>query len=325
MRGAFLTVTGVVLVLVTLRDAWHTVFHPNASGQLERVVARELWGAARRCGARHHVLALAGPAALTTVIVLWILGLGLGWALVWAPYVPAQLHFEGIVADPRRAPWDALYLSFRTLRTLGGGDVAPASEWTRLVELLESFIGFGIVTAAITWLLSTFPILARRRTLARDVHALLDAIELHREGGLRGVRSSTLDRLSERIAQVTNDLGQSPVLYYFHDANERSALDAVLPALALLARAATARRPLSLAALQLQQALAGLAGVLREDVGLEGADTDAILDAYARDHRRSPRYVPELTALWRRAASERPLRPPVRDTTFRSGGVERRD
>lgn len=325
MQGAFLTVTGLVLACITLRDAWHTVFHPNASGELERVVARGLWAAGRRWGVRHGVLALAGPVALSAVIVLWILGLGLGWALVWAPHVPAQLHFEGVAADPRRAPWDALYLSFRTLRTLGGGEIAPASESTRLLALVESFIGFGIVTAAVTWLLGTFPLLARRRALARDVHALLDAIELHREGGLRGVRSSTLDRLSERIAKVTGDLEQSPVLYYFHDATERSALDAVLPALALLARAAASRRPLSLAALQLQQALGGLAAVLRDDVGLEGADTAAILDAYARDHRRSPRYVPELTALWRSAASERPLRPPVRDTRFKSGGAERRE
>lgn len=59
-----------------------------------------------------------------------------------------------------------------TLTTLGYGDVTPVSDWLRLLAPLEAAVSFALLTAGVAWLMSIYPILARRRALAHEVTLL---------------------------------------------------------------------------------------------------------------------------------------------------------
>ena len=61
---------------------------------------------------------------------------------------------------------DALSFSLVTLSTLGYGDVSPSHGLLRLAAPLEALLGLGLLTASVSWLLSIFPVLSRRRALA---------------------------------------------------------------------------------------------------------------------------------------------------------------
>ena len=115
-------------------------------------------------------MALAGPWILICIIALWALGLSVGWALLIWPYLPEGFHFSSGLDSAQNARFaDALYFSLVTMVTLGYGDIVPHTAWLRLLVPLEALIGFVLMTASISWILSLYPVLARRRHLAREV------------------------------------------------------------------------------------------------------------------------------------------------------------
>lgn len=75
---------GVVLVVVALRDVFHTLWHPSGEGVLSGALTRVLWAGARRRGRRAG--ALVGPVTVVATIVVWVALLVLGFALVHWPF-----------------------------------------------------------------------------------------------------------------------------------------------------------------------------------------------------------------------------------------------
>src|SRR3982751_6479784 len=93
----------------------------------------------------------------------------------------------GSGVDPSHPFVDSFYMSMATLSTVGFGDVAPATIALRLITPLEALLGFGLLTASISWLLSIYPVLSRRRSLAYEINLLTDSkrlIELDEAEGL---------------------------------------------------------------------------------------------------------------------------------------------
>ena len=52
------------------------------------------------------------------------------------------------------------------------GDGAPLTTRLRILAPLQALVGFANFTAAISWLFSIYPALARRRHLAREISLL---------------------------------------------------------------------------------------------------------------------------------------------------------
>lgn len=102
----------------------------------------------------------------------------------------------------------------------------------RLLALLEAAVGFALLTAGVAWLMSIYPILARRRALAHEVTLLRDTSQqtgidvLHRDSQLA---EGTLADLTTRLIQVRGDLMLMPGAYYFHNRDESGALEHSLP------------------------------------------------------------------------------------------------
>ena len=285
---------GVALIAIALRDIFHELFHPGGNGTVSHWVIRIVW----RCFqslARDwpSTLQLAGPTALLAVIASWALLLAIGWALVYLPQLPGQFLLATGLDPARQGGFiEALYVSVVTLSTLGYGDFTPNSSWLRLLAPLEALIGFALLTAAISWVISLYPVLSRRRSFAHEVNLLREA---ESESGVAVVTqedaADVLRTLASRLVTLRGDLMQFPVSYYFHPSDERSALPSVMPYVIDLAdRGQAAERPESvrLAAAVLSRATEDFAQTVADSfLHIRGDSATEVMRAYAADHQRS--------------------------------------
>jgi len=158
-----------------LRDAFEALFHPDGRMALSRAVMRGYWWLFHLVGAhRPRLFALAGPAMLLTILMLWAALLAIGWAFVLWPHFPDGFRFADELGPDagQRGLVDALYMSLVTLGTIGYGHISPASDLLRLLVPLEALVGFALLTASVSWLLTVYPALSRRRSLAYEITLL---------------------------------------------------------------------------------------------------------------------------------------------------------
>lgn len=286
--GVISALVGALLIMTALRDIFHELFNPGASSRLSHAITRGVWAGCRRTTRRGRAILVAGPLSLILIILSWVALLILGWALVIWPQLPEGFSLASGL-DPRRNESfiDALYLSTTTLTTLGYGDIAPGSEWLRILLPFEALLGFVLLTASITWVLSVYPVVNRRRALARSISLIRRA---HGERfGQEEVDAHTLEYLALELIRVEGDLRRFPVTYFFYERDERMGLAAVLPELLQLLEhcAETRLRSVQGRAHILRSALEDFCQALvdvRFGRRLSNSDLEGVLGAYARDH-----------------------------------------
>lgn len=294
MSTAIPVVAGVVVILVIIRDVFHTLFHPSSRGALSSQTIRIMWGAFRAVSRRRtERLSLAGPVSLLAVIALWTIAITLGWALVLWPLLPEGfLYDSGLEPEDNAGFRDAIYLSMVTLATLGYGDITPQDTWLRILAPLEAMLGFGIITAAISWILSVNPILSRRRRLAREVALLHEKSHwatMVEADDSEGTLTPVLLSLTEQVISARTDYEHAPITYYFHQSDRSAAMDVALPRLAMMADAASRHTSgaVRMQAEMLRSAVHDLTAHIGADyLDLPDADVETILDAYADDQLR---------------------------------------
>jgi hypothetical protein len=281
------TVAGVSLVGLAARDAFEALFHPDGRMLVSRAVMRGWWRVLRH---RPSALPLAGPLSLLTILACWLVLLVCGWALVLWPHFPERFAFAPGAEGNTLV--DAVYISIVTLSTIGYGDVVPAADSLRLLVPLEALLGFGLLTAAVSWLLSVYPALSRRRSLAYEIWLLRAA--LGSAGGIvqREGRSAEqlFGELLSRLVAVERDLVTLPLTYYFAERDERFSLPGVMPWLLELAERGTGDDVPTRTQLRARMLRAAIDDFARTTAGRfrvdgAGATTAELLAAYARDHR----------------------------------------
>src|SRR4051794_7396541 len=283
-----LTVAAVLIVALALRDVFDTLFHESGRAVLSRLLMRGVWRVFRRLGGRRW-LSLAGPIALIVVVVSWATMLVVGWALLLMPHMPESFAFGDAPRSGRVI--ESLYLSLTTLTTVGFGDIAPAEGWLRLVTPLEALIGFGLLTASVSWLLSIYPLLSRRRSLAYEIYLLTEA-EAKTGKPLTEMDATAAEglysELTSRLVSVERDMVTFPVAYYFAEADPRFALPAAMPPLLRLAEAGRAdgvAEPVRLRATMLRDAIEDFAHTAADRFhGSAAESVEELLDDYAQDH-----------------------------------------
>lgn len=141
-----------------------------------------------------------------------------GFTLILLPLVPDGASYAS--GSPRGAPVvDSLYLSAISASTLGLGDVVIQDPSWRWLAPLEGFLGFGVVTAAITWLTQIYPALSRRRSLSLDVWSRLAD---EKQGSLPP--EAVLRSWAASLAGVTVDLVQNTETFWFREKDPRLSL-----------------------------------------------------------------------------------------------------
>jgi hypothetical protein len=281
-----ISVAGLGVIVVVVRDMFHTLWHPSGRGSLSQSTTRSVWRLSGR--GRRRARLLAGPLAMVAVVAAWTLLVVLGWALVYGPHLPEGFVYSTVLEPGRRGgPLDAVYLSLVTTATLGFGDIVPRADWLRLVTPLQAVVGFGLLTAAVSWVLQVYPALSRRRVLALRL-AMLDRADAARSiPGLEAATASAiLHDLASELARIRVDLTQYGATYYFAESDRSASLAAATEHALRLARAAATsdRADVRLAATVLTCALDDLAHVLDSQFLHVGGTVDDVLAAFSADH-----------------------------------------
>ncbi|MGY1771323.1 potassium channel family protein [Blastococcus sp. SYSU D00813] len=283
--GWVVTAVGAVLVLVVLRDIFHTIWHPSGSGGLSDALMRGVW---RVVGRRRTSGTLSGPLAMVAVVLAWVVLLVAGWALVYWPHLPEGFVYgTGLVPSSRAALGDAVYLSTVTLATLGFGDIVPVTGWLRAAVPVQALVGFGLLTAAVSWILQVYPALTRRRALAVRL-SLLRRVDTP---GLVADRRSALAPLllhdvAAALAQSRVDLTQYNETYYFRDGDPDASLPAMLGVALYLSEQArcSPEADTRYAGGLLAAAVGDYLRVVDEEFLHLGSEVQALASAYAADH-----------------------------------------
>ncbi len=293
MLDAIVSVVGAAIILVVMRDIVHELFHPETSGSISRVVMLGVWRIMRRVARRHRrALFDAGPLMLIAVAGVWTVLLGVGWALIYWPRLPADFHVAGGLTGPASHGFlSALYVSMSTLTTIGASDLTPRVGALRLIYTAEGLVGLVMITAWITWVLSIYPVIAERRAFTREVMTLRQA-EPRPGTAVREAPVETsadvLRTLTEQVIRIGSQLQQSRVTYYFQNEDPNVALAEQLPWALSYAHAAeergtepAIRRHGVLLRTAIEQLLTQIGA---EFLGLPDAPPGRIIMALAEDH-----------------------------------------
>jgi hypothetical protein len=213
-------IVGLSMKGLAFWDVFHTLFHPAGRGAISDFLARGVWTIFRTIAKRRHqAIVLAGPVAILTIISVWATLLVVGDALIfWKFIAKCFVMASGMDIKQHTSFFDALNISLGGLITLSG-DFNSNSRILRLMMGMEGVFGFGLLTASVSWLLSVYPVLERRRSMSHEVTLLHKAEEL--EGiDVRSLPEQELQTLllglTQQVSTIRNDLSQFPITYYFH-------------------------------------------------------------------------------------------------------------
>jgi hypothetical protein len=283
-------VVGSLLVAVVVRDVFHTLFHPIGHGSIAPQVMKFVWWLLRLFPSDRRIASLTGPLGIALVVLTWGAIAVTGWALLYFAQMPDGFAY-GSELNPagRNNMFDSLYISLVTIGTLGFGDIVPTSPFLRVIVPLEALFGFMLLTAAVSWVLQIYPALHRRRVLALQLSTLREARRAEPTVGIDGVPTDVLTGLANAVVEARNDFTQYGATYYFRDLEADASLAASLEyATQLAAEAAGSKHPQTrLAGALVTTAVESLAELLNQEfLRLEG-DAEAVIRAYAADHRHT--------------------------------------
>jgi hypothetical protein len=293
MRTALMTAAGVVILVFTMRDVVHELFHPEMTGSMSRWVMHAVWKVFRAMGRiRRGAMLHAGPAVLIGVALTWAGLIVVGWALIYLPHLPRGfLAAPGLPHSERRGFFTAIYISIASVTTLSSGDLTPQTDALRYCTTIEALVGLVVFTAWITWVLSIYPVVAERRAFCREVLFLREVYpDPDRCIGERPRDSATqvLLSLTEQVISMAARLGQSRVSYYFQNDETDLTLPCELPYVLRLARAAQengSEPGIRHHGLLLRKAVEHLVAQLGDQyLGLKDVPPERVFEALRRDH-----------------------------------------
>lgn len=219
-------VLGFGIIFAVLTDIYLTVLYPRSGrNTLSLLLSKGVWELFRRMarlpfGRDKHILSFCGPTLFIAVVVLWVFSLTLGFALMMWPALGA-----GIQASQGKTPTDfatAIYYSGFTLTTLGVGDLVPKTALWRVLTILEAALGFSIITATITYLLSVYSALNRRNTFALSLHHraantanAADLLVLLKGFGYFELATQEISSITRDLLFLLESHHAYPVLHYF--------------------------------------------------------------------------------------------------------------
>lgn len=225
-------VLGAVVIVLTALDIFLTVMHPTRRGLFTSVLAHGSFLTLRtlaRVLDRRTVLNPAGPLAMLTIVVAWVVMLWLGYALVYLPNLD-ELSWRSAVDYGGRDILDALYFSGMALTTVGFGDIVAGTEAYRIVSVVQAANGFAVFTAAISFVLSVYPQVNNERIAARSTQSQAgDPAKAARM--VRG--ESYLITLQQQLLTLDENTERFPVLFYFHSRDPNASMYTFLRGVAI--------------------------------------------------------------------------------------------
>ncbi len=286
MPGLLSYIIGAVLVIWTLQEIFRDLFQPSGAGMLSPFIGRTVFSVARRL---RSLLSTAGPIAVLLVIASWTALLTVGFAMIYWPAFPSQFNNSGHEdSSPLGRFVTTIYFSLASLTTLGTGTLTPTAPIMRLLSALEALIGFGLVTASVSWIVLIYPALGRMRALARRTSTLMKACERTGIEVISGEIQGVLERLAMDVIRTRVDFIHFPLIYYFHADAEKASLPSSLVQLCEFATSgSSSERPerVRFSSAGLELALRDFATVLDDKfLHVHSDDPGVVFQAFAEDH-----------------------------------------
>jgi hypothetical protein len=227
----FAIAIGVVLIGTSCHDVFHTLFHPAGRGALSDLMSRFIWKGVRAVAKRRRgMITLGGPLIFLGIVSTWALLIIFGFALIYWANLNVFAAVPGMDPSRPKTFFDAFNISLGAVITIAG-DYNSNSKVIRLLMGAQAVIGFGLLTAAVSWLLSIYPVLEQRRSLAHR-STLMHAAEELAGASVFDFPSSQLSTLlltiTEEVTKLRNSMSQFPVSYYFHGGEKETALPGIL-------------------------------------------------------------------------------------------------
>lgn len=234
------TMAGAALFILVAYDIYSTVLHASARyGPIGERLNRLVWKGALAVAfksarhRRHQFLNIIGPVLLPLLIFVYILLLITSFALIYYPRIEGQFIINYDRSEP---DWiEALYFSGVTLSTLGYGDVVARTPQMRLLAMAEGGSGFALISLSITYLLTVYSALERKRAMALSLYhqagegADASALITYHfvDGQFYGLRES-LRQATRDIQSVLESHVEHPVIHYFHPLEVYKSLPRIL-------------------------------------------------------------------------------------------------
>lgn len=231
---------GFALLVCVARDVHVTILHSSGrNGPLSRLLARTIWGVARSAAFRlsrqhrHRRLNSVGPVLMPLLIGLYIMLLVAGFALIYYPHMPESFSVTAEATTPR---WiECLYFSSITLTTLGYGDIVPRTNAMRALVFVEAGAGLGLISLSITYLLTVYSALERKRAAAvafyHEAEGGADVVGFvtnHLVAGKLPGLAASLRRAARDLQETLESHVEHPILHYFHPSQVYKSLPRVL-------------------------------------------------------------------------------------------------
>jgi hypothetical protein len=214
---------GLALIAVTLADVFLNVLYARAgiaiySRPLAHAV-RNLFAGAGRMGGRHRarINSFCGPAIVIALLLTWLSALVAGSALV---IHPALGH--GVRCGAGDDFITALHVAGGNISSVGAAPFAPVTAAYKLFFLFDSFLGIGVMTLTITYLMQLYTALQARDELALKIELMTrqtgDAARLVAGLGPEGrfeTGYALLAEMAGELSRVKEVHHLYPVLFYF--------------------------------------------------------------------------------------------------------------
>jgi len=228
MEKVFFTVAGGLLLAIVARDVHVSILHSSGrNGPLSRILTRSIWYVARWSSfrlvrqQRHKRLSSIGPVLMPFLIGLYIILLIIGFGLIYYPHMPEHFTINQEATSSRAI--EALYFSGITLTTLGYGDIVPRTNAMRVVAFMEAAAGFGLISLSITYLLSVYRALERKRAAALGFYHAAEGgadvvgyVANHFVIGKLSGLAPSLRTAARDLHDMLESHVEHPILHYFH-------------------------------------------------------------------------------------------------------------
>ncbi|HEY1403546.1 MAG TPA: potassium channel family protein [Pyrinomonadaceae bacterium] len=223
-----LTIAGLLVLLFVAYDVYATILDASGrAGPLSAWVNRGVWAVARALALRfspnrrHRLLNLVGPMLMPGLIVIYLVLLISGFALIYLPRMPAEFTLD---TTGETAHWiESLYFSGVTLTTLGYGDITPRTPFVRFFALVEGASGFALISLAVTYLITVYSALERKRAIALSFYHQADGgadvagfVAHHFFAGRFHGFEAVLRNAARDINELQESHVEHPVIHYFH-------------------------------------------------------------------------------------------------------------
>lgn len=229
-------VVGVLLLVVTLLDAFLAVLNYDEAGPVVSRLVRVQWlvlrAVTRRVGRRWRPVVLRQVTGILIVVTIlwWVAGIVVGFTLIYygAMGMPGVLVTS---AGVERDLLGALYLSLGQFSTVGVDNIGPAAAALNLVTVAEALVSVVLLSFIITFLGSVYGVIQSLQSLSakffRAGRGITDPIEsltpFFPEGRARGL-DAQLDAILDSLTAYGHGLSQNRAAYYFQSGRDQFAL-----------------------------------------------------------------------------------------------------